>query len=206
LLTTTTTIYENKRCTFCGEIKPLVEEVEVFYNKGRKKRLVFLCFTVETKNNYNNKNVNDCCYYKYFNDLGFKIMVAGTFDKVYRTILSIFISSPLIISSSLPPSQEQQNHNNNSNDKRKLCGGLRHGLDLITAVRIAYHLDQNVRDYLNAVEREKIPEGGEIVSMDNPRLWPIVWQLMHAEPLVEVVSDEDPLVLRWKKEEYSRQP
>jgi hypothetical protein len=49
--------------------------------------------------------------------------------------------------------------------------------------------------------REKI---SDVCGLDSPKVWPIIWQLMHAEPLIEVVSSEDPLAFRWKKEECSR--
>jgi hypothetical protein len=38
--------------------------------------------------------------------------------------------------------------------------------------------------------REKI---SDVCSLISPKVWPIVWQLMYGEPLIEVVSDEDPV-------------
>jgi hypothetical protein len=68
-------------------------------------------------------------------------------------------------------------------------------------MKIAYSISEPVWRYLNAVNKEKV---SEVCSLHNPKVWPIVWQLMYAEPLIEVVSSEDPLAFRWKKEEHSR--
>jgi hypothetical protein len=75
---------------------------------------------------------------------------------------------------------------------KKPSGGK--NMKLTDVVKIAYSISEPVRRYLNGVNREKI---SDVCSLDSPKVWPIVWQLMYAEPLVEVVSDEDPLVFRW---------
>jgi hypothetical protein len=67
-------------------------------------------------------------------------------------------------------------------------------MKLTNVLKIAYSISEPVRRYLNGVNREKI---SYVCNLDSPKVWPIVWQLMYAEPLVEVVSADDPLVLRW---------
>jgi|SRR5215217_1599643 len=155
--------------------RPEVVETEIYYKQGRKKRINYLCYeprrTAHNNNNYN-------CYINYLDEIGYpKLQVAGLYDRAYQDILSIFISSPFL-----------------HNDK-KLSGGK--NMRLTTVLKIAYSISEPVRCYLNAVNKEKI---SDVCSLHNPKVWPIVWQLMYAEPLVEVVSSEDPLILRWKEE------
>ena len=83
------------------------------------------------------------------------------------------------------------------NDKA-LSGDGKH-IELTNALKIAYNTSKPVRCYLNGVNREKI---SDVCSLENPKVWPIVWHLMYAEPLIEVVSD-DPLVLHWRKSSNS---
>ncbi|HKG31175.1 MAG TPA: hypothetical protein VKA91_07870 [Nitrososphaeraceae archaeon] len=169
------TTHQNQICHYCGMTRPEVVETEIYYKQGRKKRINYLCYeprrTAHNNNNYN-------CYINYLDEIGYpKLQVAGLYDRAYQDILSIFISSPFL-----------------HNDK-KLSGGK--NMRLTTVLKIAYSISEPVRCYLNAVNKEKI---SDVCSLHNPKVWPIVWQLMYAEPLVEVVSSEDPLILRWKEE------
>jgi hypothetical protein len=160
-----------------------VVETEIYYKQGRKKRISYFCHDPRRRA----YSSNDNCYHNYLDEIGFlKIQVAGYYDKAYQYILSIFLSSPPL--SSLL-----------HNDK-KLSGGGKN-IELTNALKIAYNTSEPVRCYLNGVNREKI---SNVCSLHNPKVWPIVWQLMYAEPLVEVVSSEDPLAFRWKKGECSR--
>jgi hypothetical protein len=157
--------------------RPEVVETEIYYKQGRKKRINYLCY--EPRRTTYNNNYN--CYINYLDEIGYpKLQVAGFYGRAYQDILSIFISSPLL-----------------HNDK-KLSGGKNMGLT--TVLKIAYNISEPVRRYLNAVNKEKV---SDVCSLDSPQIRPIVWQLMHAERLVEVVL-EDPLVFRWKKGECSR--
>jgi hypothetical protein len=153
--------------------RPEVVETEIYYRQGRKKRINYLCY--ESRRTAYNNNYN--CYINYLDEIGYsKLQVAGFYDRAYQDILSIFISSPLL-----------------HNDK-KLSGGK--SMKLTDVMKIAYSISESVRRYLNGVNREKI---SDVCSLHNPKVWPIVWQLMHAEPLIEIVSVEDPLVFRWKE-------
>jgi hypothetical protein len=78
-------------------------------------------------------------------------------------------------------------------------------MSLENAVREAYSLSSVVRSYLNAVEKQEQNKSknlllteGDITSLRNPRLWPIVWRMLYNEPLLETV-DKDNLVFRWKR-------
>jgi hypothetical protein len=155
--------------------RPEVVETEIYYKQGRKKRINYLCYEPR-RTAYNNNNYN--CYINYLDEIGYpKLQVAGYYDRAYQDILSIFISSPLF-------------HNSKKlSDSKKM--------KLMDALKIAYSISEPVRCYMNAVNKEKV---SDVCSLDNPKVWPIVWQLMHAEPLIEVVSSGDPLVLRWKEE------
>jgi hypothetical protein len=160
--------------------RPEVVETEIYYKQGRKKRIIYFCHELR----HPACSTNDC-YHNYLDEIGFlKIQVAGYYDKAYQHILSVFLSSP--------PSLSLLH-----NDKA-LSGDGKH-IELTNALKIAYNTSKPVRCYLNGVNREKI---SDVCSLENPKVWPIVWQLMHAEPLIEVVSD-DPLVLHWRKSSNS---
>ena len=174
-------IHQNQICHYCGMTRPEVIETEIYYKQGRKKRINYLCY--EPRHTAHNNNNNYNCYINYLDEIGYpKLQVAGFYDRAYQDILSIFISSPFFY-----------------NDK-KLSGGK--NMKLETVLKIAYSISEPVRRYLNAVNKEKV---SDVCSLASPKVWPIVWQLMHAEPLIEVVSSGDLLVFRWKKEEHSRQ-
>jgi hypothetical protein len=159
---------------------PEVVETEIYYKQGRKKRIIYFCH--DPRYVY---SINDC-YHNYLEEIGFlKIQVAGYYDKAYQHILSIFLSSPPL---------SLLFHND-----KKLSGRGGKSIELTNALRIAYNTSVPVRGYLNGVNREKI---SDVCSLENPKIWPIVWQLMHAEPLIEVVSD-DPLMLHWRKSSIS---
>jgi hypothetical protein len=159
-----------------------VVETEIYYKQGRKKRISYFCHD-SRRCAY---SINDC-YHNYLEEIGFlKIQVAGYYDKAYQHILSIFLSSP--------PISLRLLHND-----KKLSGGGK-SIEVTDALKIAYNISQPARGYLNGVNREKI---SDVCSLENPKVWPIVWQLMHAEPLIEVVTD-DPLVLHWRKSSSSR--
>jgi hypothetical protein len=168
------TTYQNQICHYCGTTRAEIVETEIYYKQGRKKRISYFCHD-SRRPAY---SINDC-YHNYLEEIGFlKIQVAGYYDKAYQHILSVFLSSP-------PLSLLR-------NDKA-LSGGKH--IELTNALKIAYSISEPVRRYLNGVNREKI---SDVCSLENPKIWPIVWQLMHAEPLIEVVSDY-PLVLHWRK-------
>jgi hypothetical protein len=159
--------------------RPEVVETEIYYKQGRKKRISYFCHDPRRRA----YSINDC-YHNYLDEIGFlKIHVAGYYDKAYQHILSVFLSLPSL--SLLLHSD------------KKLSGGKH--IELTNALKIAYNTSKPVRCYLNGVNREKI---SDVCSLENPKVWPIVWQLMHAEPLIEVVSD-DPLVLHWRKSSIS---
>jgi hypothetical protein len=159
--------------------RPEVVETEIYYKQGRQKRISHFCHD----SRHHVYSINDC-YHNYLEEIGLlKIQVAGYYDKAYQHILSIFLSSPplsLLL------------HND------KALSGGKH-IELTNALRIAYNTSVPVRGYLNGVNREKV---SDVCSLENPKVWPIVWQLMHAEPLIEVVSDH-PLVLHWRKSSIS---
>ena len=93
--------YEIKRCSLCGRER-YVEMVEIFYNAGKCKKMIYLCH--KSLNNTFNNNVssspllhlNGSCYFFYFRDLGYKLTVATWYQEAYETIRSIIISSPLL--------------------------------------------------------------------------------------------------------------
>jgi len=145
--------------------RPEAVETEIYYKQGRKKRINYLCY--EPRHTaYNNNNNNYNCYINYLDEIGYpKLQIAGFYDHAYQDILSIFISSPLI-----------------HNDK-KLSGGK--SMKLTDVLKIAYFFSQPVRTYLSSINKEKIHD---IFSLSNPKVWPIVWQLIYAESLIEVVS------------------
>jgi hypothetical protein len=89
---------------------------------------------------------------------------------------------------------------NNNMTEEVVEGG---GMPLENAVIEAYRLSSVVRSYLNAVEKQNKSKNsllteGDITSLRNPRLWPIVWRMLYNEPLLETV-DKDNLVFRWKR-------
>jgi hypothetical protein len=89
------------------------------------------------------------------------------------------------------------NNNDNNKNNNYDSSSTSIGLKVESAVEIAYKLSPVVRQYLNAVDKSKVPLS-DITSIRNPRLHPIVWQFIHVEPLIELVSN-NPLTFRWKK-------
>jgi hypothetical protein len=183
------TLHENKLCSYCGEVKPLVQERNVYYNRGKSMRVIYLC----REYGIASRVKGCCCYDNYRSDVvnSLGLTVAGFYNKAYVTILSVFISSPIV----------------SGNLNTKISGG-HHSITLIAALKIAYSLSYEVRIELGAsgiIERGKDPPAEDydnnksLFSLDNPRVWPYVWQMRHAEPRLELVS-EDPLTFRWRRE------
>ena len=184
--TTTTTFYnpldhilptykEYHKCTFCQEIKPLLVEQTIYYNQGRNKRIAYLCCTDLLRKN------REPCYDAYLTDLGFAnhIIIADSYDskeggqgggwlsQTYRIIRSFFISCPCPYYS--PILWDKGSNNNNSNDKRKkmISAGGVGNMAFEDAVKLAYRISPIVRNYLNAIDKKKVPDPTDI---KNPRL------------------------------------
>ena len=62
-------------------------------------------------------------------------------------------------------------------------------------VKIAYKISPTVRQYLNAVDKSKVPDP---TSISNPRLWPIVWTMLYKDKLL-VTVDKDKLIFKWSQ-------
>ena len=126
-------------------------------------------------------------------------------DVVYKDILSVFISCPLVFLT-LPDEGssngdttlarrsttgivEQQGGRKEadvqSTDKKKETD--KPGIPVNQAVKIAYMRSASVRKYLADVDSRKVRHILDINS--NPRLHPIVYRLTYEEPLVVKVSD-----------------
>ena len=191
--TTTTTIYTGGRCSMCGKIRPFLEETEIYYQNGDKMRLENLCFDVFNIDNNPSHHNDNCCNHKYFNDLGFTLMVSDWFLKAYNVILSILISSPLLPLQQQSSSSLSSSANNTTATISKLKGESSITFD--TAVHVAYTLSLTVRQYLNSVDKKKVPDVLDIKR--NPRLWPIRYRLL-SDPLLIKVQDE-PLTFRWSR-------
>jgi hypothetical protein len=178
------------RCTMCGRIRT-AEKAEIYYNSGNtlKMRLAYLCNEVINTIHNPAHNLQDCCYYRYYKDLGYTLTVADWAKISYDTILSIFISSPLIHPSSDSSSSSIDTTNTATS---KLKGGG--SITFETAVHVAYTISDIVRQYLTTVDKEIVPD---VLNVNlNPRLHPIRYRLLYKEPLVTKVCDE-PLTFRW---------
>jgi hypothetical protein len=84
-----------------------------------------------------------------------------------------------------------KNNKNNNYDNSSSTG-----LKVESAVEIAYKLSPVVRQYLNAIDKTKVPLG--VTSISNPRLHSIIWTMLYNEPLLEVVDKEN-LIFRWNR-------
>jgi hypothetical protein len=87
-------------------------------------------------------------------------------------------------------SNKSNNDNNNGNDNNGNGGDMK----FESAVEIAYKLSPVVRQYLNAIDRTKVPLG--VKSIYNPRLWPIIWTMLYQDKLLEVI-DKQQLIFKW---------
>jgi hypothetical protein len=86
---------EQKTCDFCSSKTNLTREVELYYNAGRNRKIANLCYDIVKYNE--SSPVSDNCYNKYYSDLGFNLIVVGWYEAAYATVLSMFISSPLLV-------------------------------------------------------------------------------------------------------------
>jgi hypothetical protein len=184
------------RCSLCGREDRLVEEVEVYYRKGEKMRLANLCYDEiqpQQKRTFfitpvDKFDDDDCyCRYKYFRDLGFTLIVAGWFQETYDVIRSVYISSPLLF----PKASSTSSAAVITTTTSKLRGGIAIPFD--TAVHTAYMISHIARQYISAVDKDKVPDIMDVVM--NPRLWSIRYKLA-CDPIIEQVSAK-PLIFRW---------
>ena len=176
---------KKERCTFCQEFRE-VKEVEAYYNQGRKKKIIYLCCLDMLRKNA------DPCYDRYIKDLGIgHVVVAGYggwYDETYKIIRSFFISSPCRYS-------VLWNNDTHNNNKRKLISGGVGNMAFEDAVMIAYKISPTVREYLNAVDKSKVPNP---TSINNPRLWPIIRTMLYNDKLL-VTVDKDKLIFKWSQ-------
>jgi hypothetical protein len=178
---------KKEKCTFCQEIRE-INEVEVYYNQGRNKRIIFLCCTDMLRKNA------DPCYDRYMDDLGIArhLIVAGhngTYDRAYNTILSFFISSPCPYSTLWT--------NSDIDIKKKMISWGIGNLALEDAVQIAYKISPITRQYLEAVDLHKLPNH-DPTNLNNPRLHPIIWSMLYNDKLL-VTVDKDKLIFKWSQ-------
>ena len=90
---------EAKKCDFCSKTTNLTRETEVYYNAGRNRKIANLCYDIYRYNE--SSPVSDNCYNKYYSDMGFNLIVVGWYEVAYATVLSMFISCPLVTLSPL---------------------------------------------------------------------------------------------------------
>ena len=64
---------------------------------------------------------------------------------------------------------------------------------MLKVLNIAYHISSEVREYLSSVDRDRVPE---IISLDNPRVFPIVYRSLYAEDRLHII-DKQNLVFRF---------
>ena len=147
----------------------------------------------------------DPCDQKFYEDLGLIkkgsgfLVVNDWISETYKTIRSIFISSPCPYYHSTILDDDNNDHDD---EKKKLALSSSEkedieNISLAFAVRRAYKISLAVRKYLNAVDKTKIPIW-DIASEKNPRLWPIIWRMLYNEPLL-VSVDKGRLIFEWSQ-------
>jgi hypothetical protein len=88
-------VLEAKKCDFCSKTTNLTRETEIYYNAGRNRKIVNLCYDIYR---YNDASpISDNCYNHYFSEIGYNLIVVGWYEAAYATVLSMFISSPLMV-------------------------------------------------------------------------------------------------------------
>jgi hypothetical protein len=185
------------------QIKRFVQAEEPIYHAaGKSRKLVNLCLPSpsppqNTTDAVASSNDESCCYYRYYNDLGYNntLIVAGWMEETYNNILNVYISCPLLFLS-LPGGS-----NNTTTIARRIeqereedKEGI--GLRFDAAIRIAYKQNPIVRQYLEAVDRQKAPD---VLDPEvNPRIWPIRYRMSYEEMRVVKVCDK-PLTFKWNE-------
>jgi hypothetical protein len=199
-----TNILENSICSHCMRIKRFVQAKEPIYHAaGKSKKLVNLCLPPLIQNTTDAASfaaVDDsCCYFKYYQDLGLGLIVSDWQEQAYNAVLAVYISCPLLFLS-LPGGSnntttiarriERERERTQGEDKEGI------GLRFDVAIRIAYNLPNNqiLRQYLGAVNREKVPD--PLDAEKNPRIWPIRYRMSYEEMRLVKTCDE-PLTFRW---------
>ena len=173
---------EKKLCDFCLKKKYFVRDVEAFYNAGRSRRIINLCFDIVLYNETSTVETGDNCYNKYYNELGFnKFIVVDWYQQTYNNILNVFknnSSSPtkakdLRFDTALRMAYDDNNDNNDQDQKEK----------------------EITRHYLNAIDRHKVPNVLDVER--NPRIFPLRWQLCQDSRVTKV--QDEPLTFRWSR-------
>jgi len=178
-------------CNMCGKRVPrsALQEVEVYYRQGQKMLIANLCdeiqeqkrafFTITPVDKFDN------CYYKYFQDTGFTLIVAGWATETYEVLKSVYISSLI------PGSLEKDNNVNLTALTKYIRGGQ--ALPFTTAIKIAYTISDVVKQYITAIDRTKVPDVFDLAT--NKRLWPLRYKLS-IDPMIEELQTYPP-VFRW---------
>jgi hypothetical protein len=177
-------IHKNQICHNCGNVCPEVIEVERYYQQGRKKRINYLCYNVNTNHN------NNDCYSFYLKNLGLKLTVSEWREDTYQAIKSIIMSCSL--------DNHYNNHNNNDDDDT-MTTIVPDTTPFEHVLRTAYDINPTVRSYLHSVDG--LPDS-KIVSMNNPRVDDIIWQLIHNDNDVVCLTpdkDDAPLTFTWNR-------
>ena len=94
-----------------------------------------------------------------------------------------------------------QNSNSSSSNSNNDTDSFK-GMKVESAVNIAYTISSTVRNYLNAIDRSKVPDP---TSIENPRLWPIIWNMLYNDPLLETL-DKQQLIFRWNRKRRGGEP
>jgi hypothetical protein len=198
-----TNILENAICSHCMRIKRFVQAEEPIYHAaGKSKKLVNLCLPSLIQNTTDAASfaaVDDSgCYIKYYQNLGLGLIVSDWQEQAYNTVLAIYISCPLFFLS-LPGGSnntttiarriEQEGEGEGEGEDKE---GI--GLRFDVAIRIAYHRNSIVRNYVEAVDRQKVL--GVLDVEVNPRVWPIRYRMSYEEKRIVKTCDE-PLTFRW---------
>jgi hypothetical protein len=176
------------QCSLCGKQDRFIRQVDIYYQAGNNLRIENFCIDTPpynyTTNNSQDHNDN-CCYHKYFHELGFTLSIAGYEEKAYHFIRGIFISSPII-----PTITTKNNKTTVDTRRNRLKGG---SISFEAAVHVAYSISSIVRQYLNAVDHKKVPDVLDIER--NPRLFAIRYRLL-CDPLI-IKTRDSPLSFRW---------
>jgi hypothetical protein len=183
------------------QIKRFVQAEEpIYHTAGKSKKLVNLCLPPLIQNTSDVASfaaVDDsCCYFKYYQDLGLGLIVSDWQEQAYNTVLAIYISCPRLF---LPLSGDSNNSNitlarRMEQEREEDKEGI--GLRFDFAIRIAYKQSPIVRQYLEAVDRQKVPD--VLDTEVNPRVWPIRYHMSYEEMRVVKVCDE-PLTFKWNE-------
>jgi len=167
-------ILENSVCSFCGRRQKLLIEEEIYYNAGRNKGFVFLCTEHSYRDHENNSTTvalaaakPSRCHLDFINNSGLALTVADYADITYNTILSIFISCPLLFLSNGKDITTVKQIVEETGEEGEGEEGLRaevdvegkgKGIKFKTAVKVAYNINPVLLAVLLSQHAANIPK------------------------------------------------